>query len=539
MNRMVWYGLLALVVCASCNGNITTGSSSGRDTLSGTISGFISDSDAVAGASYTGSLYTPSSFVSDSTTFGTTLAYDLSSDTVSSDALTGNTSVTLKGTTSSSVTIDNGGHDLLLTLNGVSISNKLTIKGKGTTFVVLEGTNALTASTKPLNSVGDLVVQGAGSLSVTTDKNGITSDDVICIQSGTIAVTVTTAGTDKGTCIKPVNGFIMNGGTVTLNGNNATEGCESKGIKVDGTDDATATFTGGGLGYVIINGGALTVTTQGKAISAGWDVDDDATTTDTSDDPSPDLIVNGGLITITTKASPREDVTDQSGNVTSEGVSPEGLEAKNNLTINGGKIVVNSTDDAINAGNTLTINGGLIFAYGSANDGVDAGAEENEGYLVINGGTVVALGSSAPETGLDSNGDSRFTYTGGTVIGLGGASNNVPGNSASASGKYYVTSSGTFSSAASIAVVDSSNALLCAFAPPSGYSGSSLFFASSSLTSSCAVGTGATVSSSENTFEGLSFGSVATSGGSWSDKSAVSAGTSSSGGGGGSGGGGR
>ena len=162
----------------------------------------------------------------------------------------------------------------------------------------------------------------------------------------------------------------MNGGTITLTGENSTEGSENKGIKVDGDESSD----GAGKGYILINDGILTSTTSGKGISAGWDIDDDATTTDTSDDPYPDVFINGGAITITTTATPRED----SSSTADDGVSPEGIEGKRNVTITGGTIVLSTTDDAINVSSTsgsLLISGGTIFAESSNNDAIDSNGD--------------------------------------------------------------------------------------------------------------------------------------------------------------------
>ena len=97
----------------------------------------------------------------------------------------------------------------------------------------------------------------------------------------------------------------------------------------------------------------------------------------------------------------------------------EGLDTELHLTINGGDIAIRSQDDGINTNedgvSVTTINGGtvhIIAGLGAEGDGIDS-----NGYLVINGGTVVASANPASDAGLDS--DMGSFINGGTVVALG------------------------------------------------------------------------------------------------------------------------
>ena len=97
----------------------------------------------------------------------------------------------------------------------------------------------------------------------------------------------------------------------------------------------------------------------------------------------------------------------------------EGLDTELHLTINGGEIAIRSGNDGINTNedgvSVTTINGGnlhIIAGLGEEGDGVDS-----NGYLVINGGTVIASANPAADAGLDS--DLGSYVNGGTVIALG------------------------------------------------------------------------------------------------------------------------
>ncbi len=97
----------------------------------------------------------------------------------------------------------------------------------------------------------------------------------------------------------------------------------------------------------------------------------------------------------------------------------EGLDSELHLTINSGNINIRADNDGINTNedgvSVTTINGGslhIIAGLGEEGDGIDS-----NGYLVINGGTVVASANPASDAGLDS--DMGSYINGGTVVALG------------------------------------------------------------------------------------------------------------------------
>ena len=97
----------------------------------------------------------------------------------------------------------------------------------------------------------------------------------------------------------------------------------------------------------------------------------------------------------------------------------EGLDTELHLTVYGGDIAIRADNDGINTNedgvSVTTINGGslrIIAGLGAEGDGIDS-----NGYLVINGGTVVAAANPAADAGLDS--DLGSFVNGGTVLALG------------------------------------------------------------------------------------------------------------------------
>lgn len=99
----------------------------------------------------------------------------------------------------------------------------------------------------------------------------------------------------------------------------------------------------------------------------------------------------------------------------------EGLDSELHLTINGGNISIVSGNDGINTNedevSVTTINGGMLHIRVTGETGEGDGIDSN-GWLVINGGTVVAQACSfSGDAGIDS--DMGIHINGGTVIASG------------------------------------------------------------------------------------------------------------------------
>ena len=550
---VVLAAVLLLVACASCNANPfseMTGTTNQGTTTTNTTTYSSTISVTLDGENLYPDTYDESDYTQWQTyDFGTEYVFNVETkewvgDAPSEDVATvtvkaKNLKVTnltdsplnirLTGTNETfKVTIEGNGQAVKVTLDNLDLTSTdraLNIKSSSVAYIVLEGENSLetlinSEDKNVLKSNSDMIIDGTGSLSVTANsKNGIVSEGVFCILNGNLTVTVaestcyTDSDTsevvaDKGTAIKPLLGFVMLDGNLTIYGNNSTKGYESKGIKVDGfeADTLDDESLAAGMGWIVIDGGTITIRTQGKAISAGWKQSEDDNPTDSANNPVPNVYINGGTFDIITYATPRDDTS------TLEGVSPEGIEAKNNLYITGGTIVINSTDDCLNASNSIYISGGLIYAYASKNDALDAGAEENQGAFYISGGVIIAMGSGQPETGLDCNSNARFQYTGGIIIAMGGGQNNVP--QASGTTAYTVSTSGA-SAGKTYALVQNGEVVL-AFKVPTGYSyGNSVLLGSGELSTGTATLISAATVEASQTFNGtVYYGNVTVSGGS-------------------------
>ncbi len=99
----------------------------------------------------------------------------------------------------------------------------------------------------------------------------------------------------------------------------------------------------------------------------------------------------------------------------------EGLDSELHLTINGGNINIFSGNDGINTNedgvSVTTVNGGKLTIKVTGETGEGDGIDSN-GWLVINGGTVIAAAcSDSADAGIDS--DMGIHITGGTVVATG------------------------------------------------------------------------------------------------------------------------
>lgn len=394
-----------------------------------------------------------------------------------------------------------------IVLNGVSITNPdgaaINNQSKKRTFIVLnDGTkNYLTDGTKYSDatdsedmkacffSEGQLVFSGSGYLEVDANcKAGIRSDDYV----RTMPKTNIYVDASSGNGIRGNDAVIITGGVININ----ITGTADKGISTDGEvridGGRTTILTSGGYEYdsdekdysacsgiksdslITINGGEVNIKSTGTG-GKGINCDDK-------------ININDGTIRIITTGKRQKD---------SKGsVSPKGIKADGNITVNGGQTQIRlegsgdgteaieskseihieagtvecySYDDAINSAGNLYIDGGYVYARSYNNDGIDANKN-----LYLNGGVIIAEGAGAPECGIDAAEQYKAYINGGTVIAVGGGMQAIDSSSKQAS-IAVTTQMGT-----TIGVLDGTKAIL-AYTTPSQNSGTSLMISSPSF----------------------------------------------------------
>ena len=270
-----------------------------------------------------------------------------------------------------------------LVLDGVHITNEdfpcIYVKSADKVFVTTaessENTLAVTGTFQAdgdtntdavIFSKDDLVLNGLGTLTITSTDNGISGKDDVKITGGTLVINCVGNGVEAHDSIR------VSGGEITITSS------QKDGLHAKDSDDDT-------VGYIYICGGTLRI-----------DVADDGIHATTI------AQIDGGDLTIS---------------------AAEGIEGTY-IQINGGTIQISASDDGINAARksnsmgtpVAEFNGGeitIVMGQGDT-DGVDS-----NGNLYVNGGTLDITGQSP----FDYDGTAE--YNGGTIIVNGQETNTI------------------------------------------------------------------------------------------------------------------
>ncbi|GAA5122148.1 carbohydrate-binding domain-containing protein [Alloalcanivorax gelatiniphagus] len=244
------------------------------------------------------------------------------------------------------------------------------------------------APTGALYSTADLTIGGTGALTVTgNSNNGIVGKDGLVITGGTIDVT----SVDDGILGKDY--LVLTDGTVTVDAVGDT-------FKSDNTEDA-------GAGFVLIEGGELTVTSQDDGIKgvqvliSGGMVDvagsNEALEGSLMVIDDGDIELHSADDGVNAASSDDSASTDgQPGQMGGEMAADSSLA----LYVNGGTLEVWASGDGLDSNGSATITGGDITVYGPTTSG--NGALDVNGTFDVSSGTLIATGSSgmmvAPST---------------------------------------------------------------------------------------------------------------------------------------------
>lgn len=297
----------------------------------------------------------------------------------------------------------------------VKSADKVTVNLYPSTVNTLSDTGEYTYTTSEedepnatLFSKDDLTVKGSGTLTVNASfNNGITSKNDLKIKNGNITVNAENDG------LRGKDSVEISGGKIKITSN-------GDGIKTTSEEEDK--------GYIVIDGGELDINSKQDGIQA-----------------QNYCTVNSGNITIKTNGSSNQD-------------SSKGIKAEKTLTVSGGSININSSDDSIHSNDTIIVSGGSL-SLSSGDDGIHADSEvriENgtinitksyegiEGQTInISGGTIQIMASDDGINCSDGSGESF-----GGIGGFGGMGRpGVQGSSSNckltiSGGRIYVNASG-------------------------------------------------------------------------------------------------
>lgn len=309
--------------------------------------------------------------------------------------------------------ITGGTYDI--TAAGHALSGKDSVRIADGTFILTAEKDGIHAENADDEEKGYIYIAD-GDFAITSDGDGMDASNIVQIEDGTFDIT---AGGGAANSLKTHESDMPGGGMSQNIERPDGESMPQMGEKPDGenmpqdtTTDESGTSTKGikAGGGMYLNGGTYQIDSADDSIhsNANITIADGTYTLATGDDgvhADDALTVNGGTITVTE--------------------SYEGLEGLT-VTIDDGTIDITASDDGINtAGGTDQSGFGTFGDHFKGMDSADDETEEttdNEMWMELNGGYIHIL---AGGDGVDSNGD--LTINGGEIY-IDGPSDN--GNSA-------------------------------------------------------------------------------------------------------------
>lgn len=301
---------------------------------------------------------------------------------------------------------------------GHALSGKDSVRIADGTFILTAEKDGIHAENADDEEKGYIYIAD-GDFTITSDGDGMDASNIVQIEDGTFDIT---AGGGAANSLKthesdmPGGGMSQNierpdGESMPQMGEKPDEESMSQmGEKPDGenmpqdtTTDESGTSTKGikAGGGMYLNGGTYQIDSADDSIhsNANITIADGTYTLATGDDgvhADDALIVNGGTITVTESYEGLEGlaVTINDGTIDIT-ASDDGINtAGEKMELNGGYIHILAGGDGLDSNGDLTINGGEIYIDGPSDNGNSAIDYGDRSSAYVNGGTLVAIGSS-------------------------------------------------------------------------------------------------------------------------------------------------
>lgn len=251
--------------------------------------------------------------------------------------------------------------------------------------------DADSTSTKGIKSDGALYVNG-GTFTINSADDSFHSNSDATINDGTYTIS---SGDDG---IHADSALLVNGGTITVT--ESYEGLEGLNITInDGKIDITASDDGmnaaGGNDASGFGG-------RGGDGFKGMQAPDAAQRPDDTSDNTSDTAQTTGNITVAAQKSDNTSVASQDTDAASDDEMW--------MVINGGYVHVLAGGDGLDSNGDLTINGGEVYVDGPSDNGNSAIDYGEKSSFNINGGTVVAVGSSGMAEDVSSDSKQQVAF---------------------------------------------------------------------------------------------------------------------------------
>ena len=324
--------------------------------------------------------------------------------------------------------ITGGTYDI--TAAGHALSGKDSVRIADGTFVLTAGKDGIHSENEDNEEKGYIYIAD-GDFMITSDGDGMDASNIVQIEDGTFDIT---AGGGAANSLKthesdmpggpgggmPQNGERPNGEDMPEKGEKPDganmpemgEKSDGENMPQDTTTDESGTSTKGikAGGGMYLNGGTYQIDSADDSIhsNANITIADGTYTLATGDDgvhADDALIVNGGTITVTESYEGLEGLTvtinDGTIDITArdDGINAAGEK----MELNGGYIHILAGGDGVDSNGDLTINGGEIYIDGPSDNGNSAIDYGDRSSAYVNGGTLVAIGSSGMAEGMSDS----------------------------------------------------------------------------------------------------------------------------------------
>ena len=333
-----------------------------------------------------------------------------------------------------------------ITAAGHALSGKDSVRIADGTFILTAEKDGIHAENADDEEKGYIYIAD-GDFTITSDGDGMDASNIVQIEDGTLDIT---AGGGAANSLKTHESDVPGGGMPQNGEKPDGESMPQMGEKPDGenmpqdtTTDESGTSTKGikAGGGMYLNGGTYQIDSADDSIhsNANITIADGTYTLATGDDgvhADDALIVNGDTITVTESYEGLEGLTvtindgtiditasddgintaggtDQSGFGTfgdhfkgmdsADDETEETTDKEMWMELNGGYIHILAGGDGVDSNGNLTINGGEIYIDGPSDNGNSAIDYGDRSSAYVNGGMLVAIGSSGMAEGMSDS----------------------------------------------------------------------------------------------------------------------------------------